>query len=65
MPHLLLLLLCDFSLLIGKNNSSSYGLLEKFASYAKCIERSNRSAASCFVCQGLKSGACSDVTYLS
>ena len=25
MPHLLLLLLCDLSLLIGKNNSSSYG----------------------------------------
>ena len=65
MFHLLLLLLCDFSLLIGKNNSCSYGLLEKFALYVKCIERSNRSSALCFVCQGLKSGACSDVTYLS
>ena len=53
MPHLLLLLLCDFGLLIGKTSSSSCGLLAKFALDAKFIECSNNSSASFFACQGL------------
>ena len=58
MPHLLLLLLCVFSLLKGKINSSSYGLLAKFALYAKCIGCSSKYSASFFVCQGPKLEAC-------
>ena len=61
--HFFLSFLSEFILLKGKMKPSSYGLVVKFAKYAKCFEGSNKSGATFFLCANPSNERLNDLFY--